>query len=192
MKNNELAYTLLETAIRQKLFVSTKDAITAITGAIKISKKLLKRRNPGIKEFIEYEAYLIEKNYRPDEMRFLYSIPCELLKLESGSNPFKKLCCEASRPATFTLDDLRRFKAKVLEMLPSLLEQIDGIQQPDKKASILLKLYKALEKVPDKVETQESSWVAVLPFILSEDADMVDGTIPLAEGKKIVKIEVPL
>jgi hypothetical protein len=53
-------------------------------------------------------------------------------------------------------------------------------------------LFNRLPEFAEEVEKEESSWVAVLPFILSEDADMVDGTIPLAEGKKIVKIEVPI
>ena len=190
MKNCKIIENLFKVTIQQNLFPSGKEALDAINGAIEIAAKLLKRRKAGVSEYLEYEEYLISKNYQPPEKQFLFSVPVELLAPDA--NTFTELCLQAHKPAAASLDALRQAKATTAQMLAELPRQLQGIAQLDKRALALMKLHEVLGNVPDKEQEQVNQWHAIIPFILSEEADMVDGTIPLAPGKKIIQKKIPL
>lgn len=72
------------------------------------------------------------------------------------------------------------------------MRMLHGVHKDGYKLRDCEFLLNRLPEFAEEQEAQENAWVAIIPFILSEDADMVDGTIPLAPGKKIVKREIPL
>ena len=187
-------HKLIEIALKKKLWDTPGEAIAVITEGIERVKKGVSGKGGSEILITQYSEFV--GAFRPGQQKLLYSVPSVLidtgeLKPKRQTAQFFEYCKILSGESGTKNERILLLKEILQDSLAQLLKEISNIE-PYKRGVLLAKLLEYSESL--KVEDAQAGgqWEAIIPFILSEDADMVDGTIPLAPGKKIVQKRIPL
>lgn len=185
---------IIELALKKRLWDEPQAAIDAIFVALERVKTIVSGKQEPEQALCEYSKFVGE--FEPAQQKLLYRVPT--LLVESGDIKPKRQMAQFLEFCKILSGEFETKNEKILSLretlqdsLAQLLKEISFIE-PYKRGVLLTKLLEYSESIKVEEVQVGSGWEAIIPFILSEDADMVDGTIPLAPGKKVVQKRIPL
>lgn len=191
-KINNIYNLLLKQSVSEKLFASSLMAFEAIKTIVQLTLDILKSKEPLIQGFFTFEQAVNKLAKTSREKTFLFNIPNvlithKLILINKANTIFFDLCNSVTDRSTEKLK--QRTREQLAFELENAINELSNINT-EKRILLLTKLMERIDIfTEEKKQSKENSFVALLPFILSDKAK------ELANGNNksdVSKIELSL
>lgn len=180
-KKEQLINNLILQAMENRIFSGASGAILAIKKVMAAIEKANKVEEK-VNGFLLLEQTIFELKLNNTQNEFLFSIPRKMLEtniINNNNNILFELSWLASREKEETNKLPLLTKKQIENNIYNAIHELQGIKV-DKRLFLLMKLYEQFKHVSGQ-ETASNEFVALIPFILSDEAKRLGETENNAE-----------